>query len=166
MQMKRCTHQMQRAVGQRDSMRRDFPLKSEENTHITAECQLRRQDLRPITARKEQAGIKKHLCVQLRRQRRGAAQDATYTLAISQIRLSFEHTVRSQMNGAVSEVNKKFSPYTGKTYTVSSSNCPSFACATSSSLLMLTAGPRGQVPRLRRSRKRRSVCSILRNLDL
>ena len=29
----------------------------------------------------------------------------------------------------------------GKTYTVSSGNCPSFACATSSSLLMLTAGP-------------------------
>ena len=27
------------------------------------------------------------------------------------------------------------------TYTVSSGNCPSFSCATSSSLLMLTAGP-------------------------
>ena len=48
------------------------------------------------------------------------------------------------MNGAVSKVNKKFifSPYTGKTYTVSSGNCPSFACATSSSLFMLTAGLR------------------------
>jgi len=34
-----------------------------------------------------------------------------------------------------------FSPYTGTTYTVSSGNCPSFSCATSSSLLMLTAGP-------------------------
>ena len=36
-----------------------------------------------------------------------------------------------------------FSPYTGTTYTVSSGNCPSFSRATSSSLLMLTAGPRG-----------------------
>ena len=34
-----------------------------------------------------------------------------------------------------------FSRYTGTTYTVSSGNCPSFSCATSSSLLMLTAGP-------------------------
>ena len=31
----------------------------------------------------------------------------------------------------------------GTTYTVSSGNCPSFSCATSSSLFMLTAGPRG-----------------------
>jgi len=29
----------------------------------------------------------------------------------------------------------------GTTYTISSGNCPSFACATSSSLLMLTEGP-------------------------
>jgi len=57
-----------------------------------------------------------------------------------------ENTVRSQKNGAILKVNKKiyFSPYTGKTYTVSSGNCPSFACATSSSLFMLTAGSRGQ----------------------
>ena len=51
-----------------------------------------------------------------------------------------------------------FSPYTGTTYTVSSGNCSSFSCATSSSLLMLTAGPRGQFPRWRRSRGRLSVC--------
>ena len=31
---------------------------------------------------------------------------------------------------------------------------------------MLTAGPRGQFPRWRRSRKRRSVCSVLRCPDL
>ena len=55
-----------------------------------------------------------------------------------------------------------FSPYTGTTCTVSSSNCPSFSCATGGSLLMLTAGPRGQFPRWRRSRKRLSVCSGLR----
>jgi len=59
-----------------------------------------------------------------------------------------------------------FSPYMGTTYTVSSSNCPSFSCATSSSLLMLTEGPRGQFPRWRRSRKRLSVCSVLRCSDL
>ena len=59
-----------------------------------------------------------------------------------------------------------FSPYTGRTYTVSSGNCPSFSCATSSSLLMLNAGPRGQFPRWRRSRKRLSVCSVLRCPDL
>ena len=60
-----------------------------------------------------------------------------------------------------------FLPYTGTTYTVSTiSNCPSISCATSSSLLMLTAGPRGQFPRWRRSRKRLSVCPVLRCPDL
>jgi len=54
----------------------------------------------------------------------------------------------------------------GITYTVSSSNCPSFSCSTSSSLLMHTAGPRGQFLRWRRSRKRLSVCSVLRCSDL
>ena len=56
------------------------------------------------------------------------------------------------MNGVVSKVKKEiyFSLYTGKMYTVSSGNCPSFACATSSSLFMLTAGPRGQFTRWRR----------------
>ena len=68
------------------------------------------------------------------------------------------------MNGAVSKVNNEicFSPYTGTTYTVSSGNCPSFSCATSSSLLMRTAGPRGQSPRWRRSRKRLPVYSVLK----
>jgi hypothetical protein len=37
-----------------------------------------------------------------------------------------------------------FSPYTGTTYTVSSGNCPSFSYTISSSLLMLTVGPRDQ----------------------
>jgi hypothetical protein len=44
-------------------------------------------------------------------------------------------------------------------YTVSSGNCPSFSCATSSSLHMLTAGPRDQFPRCRRSRKK-SFCVL------
>jgi len=46
----------------------------------------------------------------------------------------------------------------GTTYTVNSGNCPNFSCATSSSFFMLSAGPRGQFPRWRRSRKRLSVC--------
>jgi len=54
----------------------------------------------------------------------------------------------------------------GTTYTVSSSKFPSFSCATSSSLLILAAGPRGQFPRWRRSRKRLSVCSVFRCPDL
>jgi hypothetical protein len=55
-------------------------------------------------------------------------------------------------------------PYMGTTYTVSTGNCPSFPCATSSSLLMLTVGPRDQFPRWRRTRIRLSVCSVLRFL--
>ena len=49
----------------------------------------------------------------------------------------------TQKNGAVSKVNKKFISHLTRVqlYTVSSGNCPNFACATSSSLLMLTAGP-------------------------
>ena len=43
--------------------------------------------------------------------------------------------------GFKSERKIYLSPYTGTTYTVSSSNCPSFSCATSSSLLMPIAGP-------------------------
>ena len=57
-----------------------------------------------------------------------------------------ESTGYTQKNGAVSKGNKEFtyfSLYTGTTYTFSSGNCPRFSCATSSSLLMLNAGPRG-----------------------
>jgi hypothetical protein len=53
-----------------------------------------------------------------------------------------------------------FSPYMGKTYTVSSGNSPSFSCTTSSWLLMLTVEPRGQFPRWCRSRKK--VFCVLR----
>ena len=51
-------------------------------------------------------------------------------------------------------------------YTVSSGNSPSFSRATNSSLLMLTAGLRGQFPRWRLSTKRLSECSVLRCPDL
>jgi hypothetical protein len=54
----------------------------------------------------------------------------------------------------------------GTTYTVSSGNCPSFSSATSSSLLMLTAGPKEQFPRWHHSRRTLSVGSILRCPDL
>ena len=54
----------------------------------------------------------------------------------------------------------------GHNVRLSSGNCPSFSCSTSSSLLMLNAGSRDQFPRWRRSRKRLSVCSVLRCPDL
>ena len=53
----------------------------------------------------------------------------------SQIQVIHKRMVRFQ------KLTRNFSPYTDATYTVSSGNCPSFSCATSSSLLMLTAGP-------------------------
>ena len=91
--MKRCAHQLQRAVEQREILRTDFLIKSQENRYITVECQLRRQNLRRITALKERVRIEKeHLCVQLRRQRQRAAQEKeAYSLAIAQIRVRFEH---------------------------------------------------------------------------
>jgi len=52
-----------------------------------------------------------------------------------------------------------FSPYTGTTYNVSSCNCPSFSCATSSSLLMLTAGPRVSVSKMA-SHKEKDFCVL------
>ena len=67
-----------------------------------------------------------------------------------------------ELCGFKSEQEDYLSLYKGTTYTVSSGNCPSFSCATSSSSLTLTAGPRGLFPRWRCSRKRLSVCSVLR----
>ena len=73
-----------------------------------------------------------------------------------------------QMNGAVSKVNKKFishlirekpTPLAAATVQVSHA-LPAVR------LLVLTAGLRGQFPRWRRSRKRLSVCSVLRFPDL
>jgi hypothetical protein len=55
-----------------------------------------------------------------------------------------------------------FSPNTGTAYTVSSRNCPSLSCATSSSFHMLTAGRKDQFPRRRRNRRRLSVCSVFK----
>jgi hypothetical protein len=63
-------------------------------------------------------------------------------------------------------IKMHFWPYIGTTYTISNGNCPSFSCATNSSLLMLPAGPRDQISRWRRSRRRLSVCSVLRCPDL
>jgi hypothetical protein len=62
-----------------------------------------------------------------------------------------------------------FSPYTDTTYTVSSGNCPSLSCDISWLLFMLTAGPRDQFPRWRRSRRRLSArnsrCNVITDLD-
>ena len=73
-----------------------------------------------------------------------------------------------KMNGAVSKVDKKFishltrakrTPLAAATVQVSHA-LPAFRS------LVLTAGLRGQFPRWRRSRKRLSVCSVLRCPDL
>ena len=73
-----------------------------------------------------------------------------------------------QMSGAVSKVNKKFishltraKPTPSVTATVQSSHALAGVRS-----LVLTAGPRGQFTRWRRSRKRLSVCSVLRCPDL
>jgi hypothetical protein len=63
-------------------------------------------------------------------------------------------------------IKNNFSPYTSTTYTFSSGYCPKFSSATSSSLLMLTAGPLDQFPGWRRGRRRLSVYSVLRCPDL
>jgi hypothetical protein len=59
-----------------------------------------------------------------------------------------------------------FSPYKDITYTVINGNCPKFSCDTSSFHLMLTAGPRDQFARWSRSRRRLSMCFVLRCPDL
>ena len=73
-----------------------------------------------------------------------------------------------QMNGAFSKVNKKFISHLTR-----AQRTPSEAATVQVShalpavrSLVLTAGPRGQFPRWRRSRKRLSVCSVLRCPDL
>ena len=71
------------------------------------------------------------------------------------------YTVCLQMNGAVSKVNKKFIslPYTGKTYTVSSGNCPSFSCATSISLARAYCGAAGPVSKMA-SQQEKAFCVL------
>jgi hypothetical protein len=87
-----------------------------------------------------------------------------HVVAPEEDRYSTGHT---QKNGATLEVdNIFFPPYTGTIYNVSSGNSRSFSCAISSSLLMLTAGPRDQSPRWRRSKGRFCMCSVLRCPDL
>ena len=80
----------------------------------------------------------------------------------------FNNTVRLQMNGAVSKINKKFishltraqrTPSAAATLQVSHAlPAVRFSC--------LLPGPRGQFTRWRRGRKRLSVCSVLRCPDL
>ena len=72
------------------------------------------------------------------------------------------------MNGAVSKVNKRFI-----SHLTQAKRTPSAAATVQVShalpavrLLVLTAGLQGQFPKWRHSRKRLSVCSILRCPDL
>jgi hypothetical protein len=68
-----------------------------------------------------------------------------------------------QKYGTYTKVNKKFSSHHTRAQHILSAvgTVPSFLCATSNLLLMLTARPQDQFPRWRRSRKRLSVCSVL-----
>ena len=73
-----------------------------------------------------------------------------------------------QMKGTVSEVNKKFiSHFTRAKRTLLAAATVQVSHALLGvRSLVLTAGLRGQFPRRRRSRKRLSVCSVLRCPDL
>ena len=72
------------------------------------------------------------------------------------------------MNGAVSKVNKKLiSRLTRAKRTPSAAATVQVSHALPAvRSLVLTAGQRGQFPRWRRSKKRLSVCSVLRCADL
>ena len=73
-----------------------------------------------------------------------------------------------QMNGAVSEVNKKFISHLtrAKPTPLAAATVQVSHALPAVSSLVLTAGLRGQFPRWRRSRERLSVCSVLRCPDL
>ena len=80
----------------------------------------------------------------------------------------YTYTGCLQMNDSVSEVNKKFISHLTRAQPT-----PSAAATVQVShalpavrSIVLTAGLRGQFPRWRRSRKRLSVCSVLRCPDL
>ena len=78
------------------------------------------------------------------------------------------YTGYRQKNGAVSKVNKKLiSHFTRAQRTPSAAATVQVSHALPAvRVLMLNAGPRERFPRWRRSRKRLSVCSVLRCPDL
>jgi hypothetical protein len=79
-----------------------------------------------------------------------------------------QNTGHTQKNGAVSKVCKKrISHPTEVQHTRSAAQTVHVShVLTGSSFLMLTAGPREQFARWRRSRRRLSVCFVLRCPDL
>ena len=72
------------------------------------------------------------------------------------------------MNGAVSKVNNKFISHLtwAKRTPSAAANVQASHALPGVRSLLLTAGLRGQFTRWRRSRKRLSVCSVLRCPDL
>ena len=82
--------------------------------------------------------------------------------------LSFPYTVYLQMNGAVSKVNKKFISHLtrAKLTPLAAATVQVSHVLPAVRSFVLTAGLRGQFTRWRRSRKRLSVCSVLRCQDL
>ena len=80
-------------------------------------------------------------------------------------RQDYNNTGYTQKNGAVSKVNKKFISHLTR-----AQRTPSAAATVQVShalpAVRFSCLPRGQFPRWRRSRKRLSVCSVLRCPDL
>ena len=83
-------------------------------------------------------------------------------------RFMYVCTGYTQKNGAVSKVNKKFISHLIRVQRTPSAaaNVQVSHALPGVSSFVLTAGPWGQFPRWRRSRKRLSVCSVLRCPDL
>ena len=79
-----------------------------------------------------------------------------------------KYTGYLQMNGAVSKVNKKIISHLtrAKRTPLAAANIQVSHALPEVRSPVLTAGLRGQFPRWRRSRKRLSVCSVLRCPDL
>jgi hypothetical protein len=76
--------------------------------------------------------------------------------AIGAINESKAQGIHKRMVRLQSLIKDDFLPYTDTTYTVSSGNCRIFLCATSSSPLMLTAGPVSKMA----SQQERAFCVL------
>ena len=85
-----------------------------------------------------------------------------YDCLASLIPVAFTNYIRVFTNEWCSFKSKQeiyFSPYTGKTYTVSSGNCPSFSCATRSSLARAYCGAAGPVSKMA-SQQEKAFCVL------
>ena len=93
-------------------------------------------------------------------------QPATIARTVGRCASSDKMSVREERYTGCLQINVQFQklinlflPYTGKTYTVSSSNCPSFSCATSSSLARAYCGAVGPVYKMA-SQQEKAFCVL------